>query len=186
MRRSTGSGLRRKAPNSSRRGGRRLQRPSGAAMTPDLPHHSAPRTWRRRARPGRCRASVVVQHRDRCGRPAAPRNFYSSRPRTSTELPRVEMAGRYSNPPKPLKSVMERLDRWARVDRAPPASPLPTRIEHRLGHAATRELVEAYRFGSATRELSARYGVSKSAVIEVLRRQGINLRPRGSTRRDRT
>jgi hypothetical protein len=41
------------------------------------------------------------------------------------------------------------------------------------------DLVESYRAGASTRELAIRFVIAKTSVINVLRRQSIELRPRG-------
>ena len=89
------------------------------------------------------------------------------------------MAGRYSNPLKPLRTVIELLATWPRCDRSLAAARVPILLERRLGHAAVDQLIAAYRSGTSTRELASRYGVAKSSVIRVLRRQGVQLRPQG-------
>jgi transposase-like protein len=56
---------------------------------------------------------------------------------------------------------------------------MPILVERRLGPDLVAQLVDAYRAGASTRDLAMRHGVAKSSVNQVLRRQGIKLRPRG-------
>ncbi len=44
----------------------------------------------------------------------------------------------------------------------------PRRIERRLSSAAVDELIHAYRDGTATAQLAARFGISKTAVLSLL------------------
>ncbi|WP_157163599.1 hypothetical protein [Nocardia aobensis] len=58
-----------------------------------------------------------------------------------------------------------------------PMRPKPARnIQHRLPRRTVDELVQAYRDGATTLELAARYDISKTAVLNLLIREGVTRR----------
>jgi predicted DNA binding protein len=58
--------------------------------------------------------------------------------------------------------------------------PQPWPIEARLTAAQTAQLIADYRAGATSRDLATQLGVSKSAIVRLLRRHGAVIRPRGS------
>ena len=92
----------------------------------------------------------------------------------------VELAGRYSNPPERLGALVSRLPTWVRVDRGPGLVGRQVPVAKTLGPEGVADLITRYRAGASTRELAGRLGIAKTSVIEVLRRQGIKMRPRGN------
>ena len=93
---------------------------------------------------------------------------------------KVEVAGRYSNSQAPLEALLSHLPSWQRADRPLGPKRSPYKIILRLGPEAIKNVIADYQAGSSTRELASRYGIAKTTVINVLRRRGILLRPRGS------
>lgn len=60
---------------------------------------------------------------------------------------------------------------------ASPVKPKPARnIQRRLPRHTIDELVHAYRDGATTLQLAHRYGISKTAVLDLLTREGITRR----------
>ena len=90
---------------------------------------------------------------------------------------------RYSNPPRHLKAVIERLRSWPRRTRPASVHRLAVGLDLRLGPLGVAELVAAYRTGSSTKQLARRYKISRTGVTELLRRNRVALRPRGQTPR---
>ncbi|MFF0496522.1 hypothetical protein ACFYU5_08975 [Nocardia aobensis] len=61
--------------------------------------------------------------------------------------------------------------------KATPSQSAPRRnIQHRLPRHTIDELIHAYRDGATTLELAHRYGISKTAVLNLLTREGITRR----------
>jgi hypothetical protein len=94
------------------------------------------------------------------------------------------VTGRYSNPPRALERVTERLATWARTDRTLLPMRPPIKIIFRLGPEAIKNLSADYLAGASTGRLARDYGIAKSSVNQVLRREGIELRGRGNLRPD--
>lgn len=82
--------------------------------------------------------------------------------------------------------LSEYLDAWeggksrADLHRNTNNLPQPWRIEARLDEAQTAQLIADYRAGATSRDLAAQFGVSKAAIVRLLRHHGLVIRPRGS------
>ncbi|MET8426858.1 hypothetical protein [Nocardia sp. NPDC004860] len=105
----------------------------------------------------------------------------------------VDLAGRYSK-----RADLHKLETTrAKIDTGP-SSPLPRRhkkpladrpreprrIEQRLGPATVEELLHAYRDGTSTAQLAARYGISKTAVLNLLTNRKVPRRFQSMTTND--
>ncbi|MEV6102311.1 hypothetical protein [Nocardia sp. NPDC051981] len=105
----------------------------------------------------------------------------------------VDLAGRYSK-----RADLHKLETTrAKIDTGP-SSPLPRRhkkpladrpreprrIEQRLGPATVEELLHAYRDGTSTTQLAARYGISKTAVLNLLTNRNVSRRFQSMTTND--
>ena len=54
--------------------------------------------------------------------------------------------------------------------------PRPQRLARRLDEATVRQVVEAYEAGATARQLAEQFGVARSAVVNLLRNQGVQIR----------
>ncbi|PSR70231.1 hypothetical protein C8258_04250 [Nocardia sp. MDA0666] len=97
----------------------------------------------------------------------------------------MDLAGRYAKRDDLRK--LENLTAGIRSDNPPPrrrqrnsatpAQPKPARnIQRRLPRHTIDELVQTYRDGTTTIELARRYDISKTAVLNLLTREGITRR----------
>lgn len=91
----------------------------------------------------------------------------------------MQLGLRYSNSLPALESLLQALPNWARVERPGPLERVPQRLEERLGAERVVAMTAAYRAGASTRELAERFEVGLSTVTRLLRRQGVEIRPRG-------
>jgi hypothetical protein len=92
------------------------------------------------------------------------------------------VAGRYSNSQVPLEALRSHLSTWHRVDRPVEPKRPSYKIILRLGPEVIKNMIADYLAGASTRQLARDYGVAKTSVVNVLRRQGIPVRPQGSGR----
>jgi hypothetical protein len=94
----------------------------------------------------------------------------------------VEVAGRYQNPPARLEALLSHLPTWVRVDRLPAQLGGQVPVEKTLGSEGVADLIARYQAGASTRALARGFGIAKTTVINLLRRQEVGLRPRGPKR----
>ncbi|WP_063012716.1 hypothetical protein [Nocardia kruczakiae] len=97
----------------------------------------------------------------------------------------MDLAGRYAKRDdlRKLENLTagiqsDSLERWRRPRKsATPAQAKPTRnIRRRLPRHTIDQLVQTYRGGATTLELAARYDISKTAVLNLLTREGVTRR----------
>lgn len=88
----------------------------------------------------------------------------------------MEVAGRSSNPPLRLETLLRHLSAWVRVDRSVQADRVPVLLEQRLGRAAIEELITSYQGGATKHELVKRYKIGRTSVCDLLRRYKIESR----------
>lgn len=87
------------------------------------------------------------------------------------------------------QALREYIDGWTehdlRADLHKHLSGLPEawRLEGRLSAQDLVDLVAGYQAGATSRELAGQYGISKTALVHLLRRQGVQIRSRGSKHR---
>ena len=78
---------------------------------------------------------------------------------------------------------MSHLPTWRRLDRLPACSEGQVPVERTLGPEGINDLIAQYQAGTSTRELARRFDIAKTSVINVLRRRGVAIRPRGYAER---
>ena len=93
----------------------------------------------------------------------------------------VDLIGRYSQP-RGLEKTLEQLESLVEAARngrarAGQNDSLPYRLKQRLGEAVVTEIVEAYERGVGAESLARQHKISKSALLELLRDQGVSIRP---------
>jgi DNA invertase Pin-like site-specific DNA recombinase len=95
--------------------------------------------------------------------------------------------GRYSRFANNLKrnkrTLVLRRRTWS--DPVEPDRPTSGRVTFRLADADIQQLVADYRAGSAARDLAERYGLARSTVVGLLRKQGVVIRYPQMTPADR-
>ena len=109
------------------------------------------------------------------------RNLTKTKPRAFRGFVLVELLGRYSNPSK-WDKVREVIKVRAAGHGNRP-DPLPWRVVLRPSAEELAEMATAYRDGMSLREMVVRFGWSRHALARYLRRQGVELRPKGTTKR---
>ena len=86
--------------------------------------------------------------------------------------------GRYSRFANNLKrnkrTLVLRGRTWS--DPVEPDRPIAGRVSFRLVDADTQQLVADYQAGTAAQELAERYGLARSTVVVLLRKQGVAVR----------
>jgi len=94
----------------------------------------------------------------------------------------VEVLQRYSRSPEALERVhrftVQVQKEVQRQDRRPKPRPRHS-LALRLPTAVLHRVVEDYRAGATSRDIAKRYGISKTAVLRLLRTGGAAVRPRG-------
>jgi hypothetical protein len=85
----------------------------------------------------------------------------------------VELVGRYSK-----LANLSKLCQITPGDRIPIAPPRIHAVERRLSAETIQQIVDEYNAGAPSTELMQRYNLSKSAVLDLLRKHGATLRKR--------
>lgn len=102
----------------------------------------------------------------------------------------VEVLQRYSRSPDVLErvqSVTVRIKKQLQPQAQPSPMPRPRHsMARRLSNQARLQLVEDYQAGDTTRDIALRYGISKTAVLRLLKGAGADIRPRGPVPSSRT
>lgn len=91
----------------------------------------------------------------------------------------MELSRTFSNPTTAhtLRKLYGHLsDRSSWPARAQRAHQVHRTISRRLSPAALDSIVAEYEKGASSRDLAARYGISKHAVIDLLRSRGVSIR----------
>jgi DNA invertase Pin-like site-specific DNA recombinase len=93
-------------------------------------------------------------------------------------VPLVEVMGRYCRFANNLNRNKRTLDLQGRTwsDPVDPDRPIAGRVSFRLADADIQQLVAEYQSGTAAHELAERYGLARSTVLVLLRKQGVPIR----------